>query len=89
MQKDLASEPQSERDALFGRALGRILSHELYHVLAQTSHHASCGVAKSAFSVADLLADEFEFEKVEPARFHRVVVTKNTSPGSSASNEAQ
>lgn len=51
-----------ERESAFGRALGRVLAHELYHVFMKTSHHAARGVAKPAYSIADLLGAEFKFE---------------------------
>ena len=50
-------------DALYGQALARVLAHELYHVLAQTTHHGGAGIAKSCFRVDDLLAARFEFEE--------------------------
>jgi hypothetical protein len=57
--------PQSERAEAFGRALGRILAHELYHILANTQHHGRAGVAKESYTVADLPCADFEFEERE------------------------
>jgi hypothetical protein len=53
----------SRKNLLYGRALGRLVAHELYHVLTKDRQHAGSGVAKSAFSARDLLADHFEFEQ--------------------------
>lgn len=50
------------RDFLYGRAMGRLLAHELYHLLANTREHAEAGVGKSAFSAKDLLSEHFAFE---------------------------
>jgi hypothetical protein len=50
-------------DSLFGRAMGRLVAHELVHVLANTTHHAGGGVGKPYFSAKDVLAERFEFEK--------------------------
>jgi hypothetical protein len=47
----------SHADQLFGRALGRVLAHEFYHMRAKTTAHASSGVAKPALSGAQLIAD--------------------------------
>jgi len=58
----LAELPIVRRQRLYGRAIGRLLAHEIYHVLAQTSEHAAAGGAKMHFSAADLLAPRFEFE---------------------------
>src|SRR5271169_3114378 len=37
-----------QRDSILGRALGRVLAHELYHMLTRTQHHADEGVTRSA-----------------------------------------
>jgi len=57
--------PAKTRPVAFGRALGRILAHELYHVFANTTVHGHGGVAKEAYTVADLLAPEFTLDEVE------------------------
>ena len=62
LQRDLLTLPASERDEAFGRAIGRVLAHELYHIFANTSKHGSCGIGKPAFTAQELLADEFVFE---------------------------
>ncbi len=50
-----------EGDDLLGRSLGRILAHEAYHVLANTTSHGN-GVTKKAFCIRDLLADRLELD---------------------------
>lgn len=50
------------REYLLGRALGRVLAHEFYHVFAKTSHHGRGGIAKSCFTARELVADKFAFE---------------------------
>ena len=47
-----------ERDTILGRALGRVLAHELFHMLAKTQHHAGEGVTKSALSPEQLISDK-------------------------------
>jgi hypothetical protein len=56
---------QPDRDIAYGRALGRVLAHELYHIFADTKHHGSCGVAKEAYSAKDLLSNDFHFQDRE------------------------
>ena len=51
-----------QQDHWYGRAIGRLIAHELYHILADDQQHASSGVAKPTFSARDLLAEHFEFE---------------------------
>lgn len=49
----------------YGRAVGRVLAHELYHIFANTVHHGSNGVGKGIYSVSDLLSPIFHFEERE------------------------
>jgi hypothetical protein len=55
----------AERDDALGRAIARVMAHELYHILAGTSNHGAWGVGKSAYTVQDLLSYEFRFEEQE------------------------
>jgi hypothetical protein len=59
----LAAEPGARRDFLYGRAMARLLAHELYHVLLRTGDHSREGIARPGFSATDLLTDHFEFEQ--------------------------
>ena len=54
-----------EREEKYGRALGRVLAHELYHIFANTVRHGSMGIAKESYSVQDLLTDDFQFREKE------------------------
>jgi hypothetical protein len=65
LQKEMLSRPADSREEIYGRALGRVLAHELYHVFAGTAIHGACGVAKSGYTVTDLLSREFVFEAAE------------------------
>ncbi|MBA3976372.1 MAG: hypothetical protein C0504_19360 [Candidatus Solibacter sp.] len=44
--------------AEYGRALGRVLAHELYHVLSGSVIHDGEGVAKGALGAAELVGGE-------------------------------
>jgi len=59
----------SRRDYLYGRAMGRLIAHELFHILTHTRGHDMGGVAKPYFSAQDILAEHFEFEASTLARF--------------------
>jgi len=48
--------------AMLGRALARVIAHELYHIVAGTAEHQNTGVAKAAFSIRDLVNPRFEFD---------------------------
>lgn len=67
----VAREAPARRAQIYGRAMGRLIAHELYHVLAQTRDHASSGIGKPCFTAADLVSDRFEFEPVTLARLRR------------------
>jgi hypothetical protein len=51
------------REVVYGRALGRVLAHELYHVFTNTTRHASWGVAKALYTAHELVSDHFQFQE--------------------------
>jgi len=59
--ESVASANPAERDAVLGKALGRVVAHEMYHMLASTKVHAEGGVARSFHTRKDLTAPEFHF----------------------------
>jgi len=65
VQKELLAVHTDDRAAVFGRALGRVVAHELYHIFANTAKHGSCGVGKAAYTVQELLSEDFQFEARE------------------------
>jgi hypothetical protein len=52
-----------DRDLAYGRAIGRVLAHELYHVFTNTTRHASWGVAKAFYTSKDLVSVQFQFQE--------------------------
>jgi hypothetical protein len=64
LQPALMKQPGAQRDFLYGRALARVIAHELHHGVARTPCHAHFGIAKRAFSPADLLG-----ESLPPSQF--------------------
>jgi len=65
LMKDLLMLSADAREEAYGKALGRVLSHELYHIFAKTVHHGAAGVAKAAYTVRELLSQDFQFEEKE------------------------
>jgi len=65
IQGALVTIPKEDREEVFGRAVARVLAHELYHIFANTQRHGSCGVAKEAYSVQDLMSGGFAFQERE------------------------
>lgn len=45
-----------------GRALARVIGHELYHILTKTATHGRAGIAKAVFSAHDLVGPGFDFD---------------------------
>lgn len=81
VQIGLARFSKAEREEVFGKAVARVLAHELYHVFAKTQHHSAHGVSKAYYSMGELLSDRFEFERneAEVLRDGRVPVMAQTS----------
>ena len=65
----LAREAAGKREYLYGRAMGRLFAHELFHVLIGTRDHDGAGVAKRSLSAKDLLAEHFELEPTALDKF--------------------
>jgi hypothetical protein len=49
-------------DKLLGRALARVLAHEIWHMTSNDHKHSKSGVAKSSLSGAQLIAETLEFD---------------------------
>ena len=73
-----ADQPDAFRDFVLGRAIGRVLAHELYHILAQSEEHSGWGVAKAALSGADLMNSRFEFNEMALDRIHAPKTAEST-----------
>jgi hypothetical protein len=75
---------EAGRDMLYGRALGRIVSHEMWHIFAGTGKHASSGVARAWHSRQELVQAVFLFEPKEEEMLReyamRALVSKEANP---------
>lgn len=72
----------------FGRALGRVIAHELYHIVSHTAEHQERGVAKAVFSVNDLKNPNFEFDVWSLDRMRSATLTIASDPASSELTES-
>ena len=52
----------ANRQKVFGRAVGRVLAHELYHIFARATGHGTRDVDKPYYTVAELVEDDFGFD---------------------------
>ncbi len=57
-------------DMLFGRALARVVAHEVFHMIAGTPSHAENGIAKRALSGSQLISGELRFGAADLERIH-------------------
>jgi len=54
---------------LMGRAMARVLAHELWHVRTNSTGHTKSGVTRHALSGKQLIAEQLDFEEAHsPAR---------------------
>ncbi len=66
---------QKARQRALGLALGRVVAHELYHMLAKTTAHAEHGLAKASQSLEDLVSErEMLFAEDDTRAIHQAVV---------------
>ena len=56
------------RDELLGRALARVLAHELYHIKGKCNGHGRSGVARKALTGRELIARTFDFAPADARR---------------------
>ena len=55
------------RQNALGKALGRVLAHELYHLLGNVTRHAAKGIGKSTIAAIDLAAGSLRFDDATTA----------------------
>lgn len=63
IQRSLMMERTDTRDRIFGRAIARVLAHELYHIFANTSKHGTKGIGRPTYLARELVSDDFHFDK--------------------------
>jgi hypothetical protein len=63
--KGLLAFDLQDREEAMGRAMARVVAHELYHIFAETTRHGAWGVGKAAYTVEELLSYGFRFEEEE------------------------
>jgi hypothetical protein len=57
-------------DLLFGRALGRVLAHEVVHILSKSGAHSRTGVTRTSLSGSQLIAPELRLGAADVERIH-------------------
>jgi hypothetical protein len=75
--------PQADPSAI-GKALGRVMAHEIYHIAAHTTDHHDTGVAKAAFSTRDLTTTRFDFDSWSLSRMRPVSIASSSESSGDA-----
>ena len=63
-------------DAVLGKALGRVLAHEVYHILGGSAEHGKGGIAREGLSGAQLTSESLQLHP-EDAQKVRKPTNKN------------
>lgn len=66
----MTSGDYSRADALLGRALGRVVAHELVHMLTKSRQHAREGLEKAALSPRQLISESLPLSEFDIDRLH-------------------
>jgi len=61
----------ARRDYLMGRALGRVVAHELVHILTKSGVHGQGGVAQPALTGRELIAAPLRLGREDAERLRR------------------
>ena len=59
---EMRNEDWTRGNEILGRAAGRVLAHELFHIVAATTEQTSAGVSTPALTPAELLSDRRDFD---------------------------
>jgi hypothetical protein len=68
----MAGDDFARTDFLMGRALGRVVAHELVHVLTRSAVHGREGVAQPAFSGRELIGAPLRLSPEDVERLRRI-----------------
>ncbi|MEI9974213.1 MAG: hypothetical protein WDO73_20480 [Ignavibacteriota bacterium] len=64
-------------DYLLGRALGRVLAHELVHILTKSATHGTDSVTQPTFTGRDLIGPPLRLSRGDVERLHRALAASS------------
>lgn len=70
VRSSMSGTQKKDGDTTLGRALGRVLAHEVYHILSKSSHHGNKGVARRALSSTELTAEKLHLDATDIDRIY-------------------
>jgi hypothetical protein len=76
----LSGAEHARSDLLIGRALGRVVAHELVHMLTKSGEHARDGVQKSSLSSRQLIGDSLMLSAGDISRLRTRLQDRIRSP---------
>lgn len=69
-----------ERDVRGGTLLGRVVAHELGHVLLETTSHATSGLMRPVFGLSDVLSTDERMTQLSPTDTSRLAMRFSLEP---------
>jgi hypothetical protein len=72
VQSAISGDDFSRLDYLMGRALGRVVAHELVHILTRSGNHAREGIAQTALSGKELIGAPLKLTRGEVEKLKQV-----------------
>jgi len=84
---DQAVATQGERDYRGGLLIGRVVAHELGHVLLTTTAHSQTGLMRPVFGLRDVLSTDSATTDLSPIETNRLAMRFSLIPLDSPSNE--
>ena len=76
-------------DAAFGRALARVLAHELYHYFTGATKHTRSALFRASIPASSLLARELRFLPEEVADLSRALAPSTLTAGATGTGDAE
>lgn len=61
----------AKADVLLGRALGRVVAHELVHMLTKSKQHAKAGIEKASLSARQLISESLPLSQLDVDRLQQ------------------
>lgn len=77
---ELVSAAPGRRSLVFGRAISRVVTHELHHILTKTTGHGAGGMTKWSYTAQDLVSDQFRFVDREVEQPRRALLPSPAKP---------
>lgn len=60
---EIARRGRADRDRLFGRAMARVMAHEIFHMVGRTHSHGKSGFIQASLSGRELIADKLDLSR--------------------------